>query len=116
MATPYTFQPVIPTEQMIDLGGRLFQGNAGLAELKDASGIVGCILEKYDGVEIGTAVETPLGASLEELGDQLRSSASVAEGDSAEALNIAIFLPLIMRIIELILSRIGNGGEDGGPV
>ena len=116
MAKPYSFQAVIPTEEMIDLGTRLVQGKRGLAELKDATGIAGCILEKYDGTEISLAVESG-SETLEDLGDELRSSAATAEGDSAEALNFAVLLPLILKIIEMIIQvRRNNGGEDGGPV
>lgn len=113
---PYTFEATIPTEAMIDLGQRLVSGKRGLPELKDAVGIAGCILEKYDGTEVGLAVESG-SETLEELGDELRSSASVAGGDTAEALNFAILLPLILKIIEMIIQfRRGGNTEDGGPV
>ena len=116
MAKPYSFQAVIPTEEMIDLGTRLVQGKRGLAELKDATGIAGCILEKYDGTEVGLAVESS-SETLEDLGDELRASAAISEGDTAEALNIAILLPLILKIIEMIIQfRRNKGNEDGGPV
>ena len=111
---PYTFEATIPTEAMIDLGQRLVSGKRGLPELKDAMGISGCILEKYDGVDIALAVDAN-DATLEELGEQLQAQAAV-EGETAEALNLAILLPLILRIIELIVSFRRNGGDSGGPV
>ena len=111
---PYTFEATIPTEAMIDLGQRLVSGKRGLSELKDAVGIAGCILEKYDGVDIALAVDAN-DATIEELGEQLQAQAAV-EGETAEALNLAILLPLILRIIELIVSFRRNGGDSGGPV
>ena len=111
---PYTFEATIPTEAMIDLGQRLVSGKRGLPELKDAVGIAGCILEKYDGVDVALAVDAN-DATLEELGEQLQAQAAV-EGETAEALNLAILLPLILRIIELIVSFRRNGGDSGGPV
>jgi hypothetical protein len=115
MAKPYSFEAVIPTDAMIDLGTRLVQGQRGLPELKDAVGISGCILEKYDGPEVGLSVESS-SETLEDLGDELRASAAISEGDSAEALNLAILLPLILKIIEMIIQFRRGGGEDGGPV
>lgn len=114
---PYSFEATIPTEAMIDLGQRLVSGKRGLPELKDAVGIAGCILEKYDGDDaslIALAVDAN-DATLEELGEQLQAQAAV-EGQTAEALNLAILLPLILRIIELIVSFRRNGGDSGGPV
>ena len=125
MAKPYSFQAVIPTEEMIDLGTRLVHGKRGLAELKDATGIAGCILEKYDGDELVAAsfahplmdsLEGP-GQSLEDIGRALQSF-----GEGAAAVDIAILLPIILQAIRLIIEFIqkrrgGNEGDDnGGPV
>lgn len=116
MATPYTFEPVIPAEEAFDLGVRLASGRVTLRELKDACGIAGCVCEKYDGDPLALAAYG--GGTLEELGGRLRDMATVPE-DAEAAFDVTLWLPLILRIIELIISRIGGRNQPSptpGPV
>jgi hypothetical protein len=114
--TPYSFQPVVPAKEAIDLGTRLFQGTVTLVELKDACGIAGCITELYDGVDVPASAFDP-STTLEELGLRLREAAVSMPDGSAAALDWGLWLPLILRIIDLIVDRIGGGSSPSpGPV
>lgn len=119
---PYVFRPEYPMQEAIDLGRRVAGGAHGLAELKDACGIAGCVLEKHDGepdVVFGAAPAKGKTAdlskmSLKALGQRLEKkaaeSAPAAVGDhgddhDGEAGNPAIWLPIILQIIQLLISR-----------
>jgi hypothetical protein len=114
----FTFQPVIPTDDIVDLGSDLVSGKRGLTQLKKANGISGCLCEKYDGEElpaIAMAADGP--QSLEEIGRALQEYGSA--GDAQAAISIPILLGIILQIIRM-LQDLGTGnrnnGEDGGPV
>lgn len=116
MSKPYVFEPVIPVEEAVDLGSRLLKGRVGLVELKDANGICGCVIEKYDGEELPEAA-FPASVSLQTLGAELKSLGEGAQAASADpAFDIAVWLPLILQIITTILDHLGNRRNDGGTV
>ena len=112
----FTFQPVIPTDDIVDLGSDLVSGKRGLTQLKKANGISGCLCEKYDGEELPALAMAAGGPqSLEEIGQALIDFGQA--GDAQAAISIPVLLGIILQIIRLLQNfGIGNGGDSGGPV
>lgn len=125
---PYSFEPVYPVAQIIDVARRVKGGEVSFALAKDAAGCIGCVLEKLDGdgggpLKYGAAPAEDLsGLSLEELGDRLERELSptfsAAPGQPVGAIPpvvLAIVAPLLREIVTRLFERLLSGGGGSAP-
>jgi hypothetical protein len=107
---PYHFEPVYPIAEAIELGKRVAGGAYGLAEIKEACGIAGCVLEKHSGPEpFGSPADESLAdCSIEQLGELLADAArkDFDDGVCAAAPGaVPVWLQIVLALIERLLRR-----------